>query len=154
MHRQRREVVKAAGGLAAYAALPAAGIAGARTARAADPADFDPRSIDEVIASLVADKPVESAAIRITAPGVAEDGRVVSIGVTSDLPSTDRIVVLVEKNPNRVVASFTLPEGTAPSIQTRIKINGTSDVYALVRAGGRFFVARREVRVTVGGCGV
>jgi len=158
MDRRRRQVLKAAGGVGASVVLPAAGRAGAQTAPTApaarDLAGFDTRSIDEVIASLVVDKPVESAAIRISAPDVAEDGRVVSIGITSALPSTDRIVILVEKNPNRIVASFTLPEGTAPSIATRIKMNGTSDVYALVRASGRFFFARREVRVTVGGCGV
>jgi len=154
MRRQRRRMLKTVGGLGAVGLLPLrVGDAGAAAATP-DLPGFDTRSIDEVIAALGAGRPTDSAEIRITAPAVAEDGRTVSIGVASGLPGTDRIVLLVEKNPVKVVASYTLPDGTAPAIQTRVKMNETSNVYALVRAGGEFYVARREVRVIVGGCGL
>ena len=29
----------------------------------------------------------------------------------------------------------------------------TSDVYALVKANGKFFMAKKEIKVTLGGCG-
>lgn len=138
-----------------------AGLGGApllpRGTHAAFPPDLpgvDRRSIDEVIASLGAAGAAESDAIRISAPDVAEDGRTVPVGVASALAGTDRIVILVEKNPVKVVAGFTLPEGTAPAVQTRIRMHETSDILALVRAGGAYYVARREVRVVVGGCGL
>jgi sulfur-oxidizing protein SoxY len=34
-----------------------------------------------------------------------------------------------------------------------LKMAQTSSVYALVRAGDKYFYAAREVKVTLGGCG-
>jgi sulfur-oxidizing protein SoxY len=149
----RRRVILRAAGFGVAGIFPALAVAVPAVATQ-DRSGFDPRSIAEVIAALGAGTPRDSAEIRITAPDVAEDGRAVSIGVASSLPGTERIVILVDRNPNKVAASFTLAAGTAPAIQTRIKMHETSDVYALVRAEGGFFVARRAIRVTVGGCGL
>lgn len=41
------------------------------------------------------------------------------MGVVSKLPKTEQIVIMIEKNPNMVAASFTLPEGTIADVQTR-----------------------------------
>jgi len=60
---------------------------------------------------------------------------------------------LVEKNPSALSASFTIPEGTEPTISTRVKMSQTSNVYALVKADGKYFYAVKEVKVTLGGCG-
>ena len=40
-----------------------------------------------------------------------------------------------------------------PEIAMRIKMNQSSDVYAVVKADGRFYTTRREIKVTLGGCG-
>jgi sulfur-oxidizing protein SoxY len=63
------------------------------------------------------------------------------------------MAILVEKNPNAMAASFRLPEGTEPFISTRVKMGGTSNVYALVKADGKWLAARKEIKVTLGGCG-
>ncbi|HQU51079.1 MAG TPA: thiosulfate oxidation carrier protein SoxY, partial [Casimicrobiaceae bacterium] len=55
--------------------------------------------------------------------------------------------------PNMVAAVFDLPAGTEPSVTARIKLGQSSNVYALVKAGGRFHVASKEIKVTLGGCG-
>jgi sulfur-oxidizing protein SoxY len=60
---------------------------------------------------------------------------------------------LVEKNPNMLAASFDLPAGTEPSVTTRVKMGQSSNVYALVKADGKFYVAQKEIKVTLGGCG-
>jgi sulfur-oxidizing protein SoxY len=59
----------------------------------------------------------------------------------------------VEKNPNPMVAAFTLVEGTEPSISTRVKVSQTCNVYAVVKADGKYYSAMRETKVTLGGCG-
>ena len=75
------------------------------------------------------------------------------IGVTSKLPKTESIAILVEKNPNMLAASFDIPHGTEPSLTTRVKMGQSSNVYALVKADGKYYVACKEIKVTLGGCG-
>jgi sulfur-oxidizing protein SoxY len=63
------------------------------------------------------------------------------------------VAILIEKNPNALAASFTLPEGTEANVQTRVKMGQTSNIYALVKSDGKFFMATKEIKVTLGGCG-
>ncbi|MSQ20911.1 MAG: thiosulfate oxidation carrier protein SoxY [Betaproteobacteria bacterium] len=87
-------------------------------------------------------------------PEIAENGAVVPINVTSRIPNTQSIAVLVEKNPNALAAKFDFPAGTDPTVSTRVKIGQSSNVHALIKtADGKYFVATREVKVTIGGCG-
>jgi predicted secreted protein len=67
--------------------------------------------------------------------------------------SPESISILVEKNPNILAASFMIPAGTDPSIGTRVKMGQTSNVYAVVKADGKFYTAGKEIKVTLGGCG-
>ena len=46
-----------------------------------------------------------------------------------------------------------IPQGTEPSLTTRVKMGQSSNVYALVKADGKFHVASKEIKVTLGGCG-
>ena len=89
----------------------------------------------------------------ITSPDIAENGAVVPIGVTSSVPKTEQIAILVEKNPNMLAATFDIPAGTEPTVTTRVKMGQSSNVYALVKADGKYYVAQKEVKVTLGGCG-
>lgn len=87
-------------------------------------------------------------------PEIAENGAVVPINITSRIPNTQSIAVLVEKNPNALAAKFDFPAGTEASVSTRVKMGQSSDVHALIKtADGKYFVATREVKVTLGGCG-
>lgn len=114
---------------------------------------FSATKVDDVIKALGGDQATESDKIKLSAPDIAENGAVVPIGITSDLPNTTQISILVPKNPNALTAHFELPEGTLPEVATRIKMGGTSDVYALVKADGKYYTARKEIKVTLGGCG-
>jgi sulfur-oxidizing protein SoxY len=96
---------------------------------------------------------VQSNDITITAPEIAENGAVVPVGVASKIPNTQAVYVLVEKNPNVLAAGFNIPAGTEPNVTTRVKMGQTSNVYAVVKADGKFYVASKEVKVTLGGCG-
>ena len=115
---------------------------------------FDARTIAEATRALAVSAPVESREVSVTAPDIAEDGALVPIGAATALPGVRRLLILVEKNPAVLAALFELSEAVEPHVSTRIKMAQTSSVYALAMlADGRNLFARREVRVTLGGCG-
>jgi sulfur-oxidizing protein SoxY len=78
---------------------------------------------------------------------------VVPISVESRLAKTQTIAIMIEKNPNTLSANFEIPAGTDPFVTTRVKMAETSNIYALVRADGKYFHAVKEIKVTIGGCG-
>jgi sulfur-oxidizing protein SoxY len=73
--------------------------------------------------------------------------------VQSSLPKTQAIAIMIEKNPNTLSANFEIPDGTDPFVTTRVKMAETSNVYALVKADGKYYHAVKEIKVTIGGCG-
>ena len=91
--------------------------------------------------------------IVIEAPQIAENGAVVPIEVTSRIPGTTSIAVLVDKNPYPLVARFDFMEGALPFVKLNAKMGETSDVRVVATAGGKHYVATKEIKVTIGGCG-
>ena len=116
-------------------------------------AAFETKNLADTIKALGGTASSNSNDIVMNTPDIAENGAVVPVGVTSKIPGTTQIYVLVEKNPNMLAAGFTVPAGTEPNVQTRIKMAQTSNVLAVVKANNQFFVATKEVKVTLGGCG-
>src|SRR5207237_2733451 len=113
----------------------------------------DPKSFADTVKAMGRTAPVESKDITITSPDIAENGAVVPFTIVSKLPKTEQLAILIEKNPNTLAANFTIPEGTEPQVNTRVKMGQTSNVIALVKADGKFYYASKEVKVTLGGCG-
>lgn len=154
MNLQRREALKAGGGLGLLGLLAAAGLITPGQARAEwNKAAFDAKTVEETLKALGAGTPANSADVQLTAPDIAENGAVVPVGVASSLPNVSMVAILIEKNPNALAASFMLPEGTEANVQTRVKMGQTSNIYALVKSDGKFFMATKEIKVTLGGCG-
>ena len=155
MNQSRRNALKAGGGAGMLALLLAAGVITPREALAQqwNQAAFEGKTLPEAMKALGAQNAAASDAIQIKAPEIAENGAVVPIGVESRLPGTQSISLLIEKNPQPLTASFDIPAGTEPSVSTRVKMGQSSDVYALVKADGKFYVAKKEIKITLGGCG-
>ena len=158
MNAQRRTVLKTGGGTVLLALVAAAGWLDAADALAQaqgwNTAAFDTRNLSDTMKALGGAEPVQSKDITFfQTPDIAENGAVVPIGIASAIPNTQAIAILVEKNPNMLAAVFEIPAGTEPSLTTRIKMNQTSNVIALVRADGKYYMAAKEVKVTLGGCG-
>lgn len=154
MNNQRRNVLKAGSGAALMSLLAAAGIITPGMALADwNKTAFDAKSMADTLKALGAASPAESKDVQVTGPDIAENGAVVPVGVASTLPNITMVAILVEKNPNALAASFILPEGTEANVQTRIKMGQTSNIYALVKSDGKFFMATKEIKVTLGGCG-
>jgi sulfur-oxidizing protein SoxY len=114
---------------------------------------FDAKTLAEALKAMGGDQFTVSPLVNIIAPDIAENGAVVPVAVASTAANTVLIAILVEKNPNPMTASFNIPQGTEPGISTRVKMNGTSNVHALVKADGKWLLATKEIKVTLGGCG-
>jgi len=156
MNRTRRNVLKSGGGATLLALLAAAGWLkpGEATAQAWNKNAFEAKTMDETMKAFGGGAPAQSKDIAfVSTPDIAENGAVVPIGVTSAIPKTESIAILIEKNPNMLAASFDIPPGTDPAISTRVKMGQSSNVYALVKADGKYYVASKEIKVTLGGCG-
>ena len=155
MNSSRRQVLQGTTGMAVMGMDAAAGLfkPGSAWAQAWNKAAFDTKTMADTVKAMGGSGASESKDIVINSPDIAENGAVVPFTISSKLPKTQQIALLVEKNPNSLVASFTIPEGTEAGVTTRAKMGQTSNVIALVKADGKFYYVSKEVKVTLGGCG-
>jgi sulfur-oxidizing protein SoxY len=136
------------------AALIVAGLLKPVAALAAwNKAAFSSKTTADAMKSLGTPSAEASGGIVIEAPQIAENGAVVPIEITSNIPGTTSIAVLVEKNPYPLVAKFDFAEGALPFLKVNAKMGETSDVRVVATAGGKHYQATREIKVTIGGCG-
>ena len=154
MDDARRSVVKGLWAVGALAAAVAAGLLGpARAFAAWNKGAFDAKSTLDAMKALGMANAEDSKAIQIRAPDIAENGAVVPIDITSDVPGTTSISVFIEKNPFPYTGTFDVSQGAVPYVHLRVKIGETSPVRVVVAAGGKHYTAAKEVKVTIGGCG-
>ncbi|HWM43228.1 MAG TPA: thiosulfate oxidation carrier protein SoxY [Burkholderiales bacterium] len=114
---------------------------------------FGAKSAGDALKNLGAASPAPSKDIVIEAPQIAENGAVVPIEISSNIPGTSSIAVLIEKNPFPLTGKFDFKEGALPFVKLNVKMGETSEVRVIALAGGKSFVATREIKVTIGGCG-
>jgi len=114
---------------------------------------FKQKSNADAIKALYGKTAEPSDKVKMDAPEIAENGAVVPISVSSTLPDVTSISILVAENPNALAASYVIPAGTLPSVANRLKMAKTTNVIAVVEAGGKLYSTTKEVKVTVGGCG-
>ncbi|GGC88022.1 thiosulfate oxidation carrier protein SoxY [Undibacterium terreum] len=154
MEQNRRDVLRIASimGLAVAAGLIKPGEAWAQ-AQDWNKSAFDAKNLGDTVKALGGSNAAASSAVQIEAPDIAENGAVVPVAVSSTLPNVQQIAIVVEKNPAALSGTFAIPAGTEPYVATRVKMAQTSNVHALVKADGKWFVATKEIKVTLGGCG-
>ncbi len=115
---------------------------------------FEAKTLPDVLKALGAGTPTESKDVVIGGPDIAENGAVVPLSASTSLPGVKQILILVEKNPSALIALFNVSDSVEASFSTRAKMGQSSDVYAVaVMADGRALFAKKEVKVTLGGCG-
>jgi sulfur-oxidizing protein SoxY len=132
-----------------------AGILSPRQVLAAWPKNaFEAKSVNDAMKGLFnTDLAPASDAIKLDAPDIAENGAVVPVKVKVDMKGVESISIIAENNQTPLIASFNLSANTHGYVSTRIKMGKTSNVIAVVKAGGKVYSARKEVKVTIGGCG-
>jgi sulfur-oxidizing protein SoxY len=156
MNHTRRQTLQAAGGAGLYAAFAAIGLIPAGDAAAQqqfNAAAFQAKSIADALKALGAAAPENSKDVMIVSPDIAENGAVVPVGIKSNLPKTDFMALMIEKNPFALTGAYDLLAGAEPEVNMRVKMGQSSDVYAIVRADGKYYMTKKEIKVTLGGCG-
>ena len=155
MNVSRRTTLQVAGSAGLYGALLSLGLLrpGSAAAQAFDEKIFHVPGVADTMKALNAAGATESKDVVIVSPDIAENGAVVPVAVKSNLPNTESIALLVDKNPNALAGAYDILEGSQPEVSMRIKMGQSSDVVALVKADGKYYMARKEIKVTLGGCG-
>lgn len=152
MNKARRNGLKATGAAGLYAALLAIGVRPG-DAQAAMEKAFGTKGVKGTLEAMGAADVSESDQVVLVAPDIAENGAVVPIKITSKLPKTEMMALLVEKNPNALAGAYEIIGDTNAQVSMRIKMGQSSDVVAVVKADGKYYMAKKEVKVTLGGCG-
>ena len=144
-----RRGVLIGGGVAAALAL-----LGPRLAMAA------PAQVEAEIQKLYAGKSLADGKIKLDLPSIAENGLVVPLGVEVESPMTaadyvKAVHVFADGNPNPGVASFYFtPMMPKATVQIRMRLAQTQNIVAVAEmSDGKLFTTKREVKVTIGGCG-
>lgn len=149
--QNRRETLKQTAVVAGL--LASAGFPQFAHASSVNPA-FEAKSVQDVIKAVGAANMSESADVTITGPDIAENGAVVPLATSTNLPGVKHLMILVDKNPSPLVALFNVTDDIESSFSTRAKMGQSSDVYAVaIMNDGNALWAKKEVKVTLGGCG-
>lgn len=114
---------------------------------------FAATSLGEALKAYGSSPLPDSKEVQIIATEVAENGGNVPVEVLVKLPAVQSIALFVEKNPFPLAASVDMSPGVLPYLKVPLKLAESTRVKAVVRAGGKTYVATREIGVTVGGCG-
>lgn len=122
-------------------------------------AAFDAEKLDTAQKSLEINGEITSKDIQIIAPDRAENGAIVQVEISANIPNVEAIAIFVEKNPTPLIANIMLSQNKENNIVaqaklvTRIKMAETSDIKVIVSAGGKYFTASKQVLVVENGCG-
>lgn len=124
------------------------------------PAAAAAEDTEKKIMDFTGGKAPASGKISLTAPEIAENGNTVPITVEVESAMTgddmvQSVLILADGNPNPEVATFnfTALSGTAAAT-TRMRLAKTQNVIAVAKlADGSVFMDKKEVKVTIGGCG-
>jgi len=150
----RRTLLKRTLAVSAVSVAASAGLLAPGQALAAYPkAAFEAKDSAAALSAAVGSGSYEhSDDIKIKAPDIAENGSVVPVTISSSLAGVESISLLSESNNSPLVASFNL-NGSQAYVSTRIKMGKTGNVLAVVKSGGKLYANKKEVKVTIGGCG-
>jgi sulfur-oxidizing protein SoxY len=155
MDEARRVILRSAGATGALAVALAAGLLKPERVLAAgwDESAFRKKDLADALKSIGAQDAVASKEVVLDAPEIAENGAVVPVEITSHVPGTTSIAVVIDKNPFPLTSKFDFMEGALPYVKLNVKMGQSSNIRVIAEAGGKHYVAMREVKVTIGGCG-
>ena len=120
----------------------------------------DAAALEAALKRAIGDAKPTEGKINVNLPEIAENGNTVPFDVTVESPMTDAnfvkaLHVFAPGNPSADVASFLFtPQSGKASVSSRMRLGKTQDVWAVAEmSDGKFFMAKRTVKVTIGGCG-
>jgi len=157
----RRTLLGALGVLGAAAVTGVATVSAPRTA-AAQQQFGQQENVQDALKRLFGTRPMKDGGglVKLDIPLIAENGAVVPVSVDVQSPMTPQsyvrgIYVIADKNRIPVVTYVALtPEAGQAFVGENIRLGETTDVRAIVeQSDGTLLAVKREVKVTVGGCG-
>lgn len=152
MMQTRREMLKRSAAVASL--LGAAGLLPQAAQAAWNAAAFEAKNMADLVKALGGAAPAESKDVTITGPDIAENGAVVPVGCATTLPNVKRMMILVEKNPSMLCATFDVTDAVEANFSTRVKMGQSSNVMAVALTNdNKVLFATKEIKVTLGGCG-
>jgi sulfur-oxidizing protein SoxY len=147
VHLDRRRVLTISVG-----AVAAVGLGIAPASAANDAADL--------IAKFTGGKKPAEGKVKFDLPEIAENGNTVPMTVTVESPMTEAahvtdVLVVADGNPRGGVATFRFsPLSGVAEANTRIRLAATQNIIAVAKMNdGSFYMAAKQVKVTIGGCG-
>ena len=147
----RRDLLRIAG-TGAFAALSMSLLPGLARADAA--------AVAEAIKERIGDRMAAEGRITLELPQIAENGNTVPLGIEVDSPMTEddhvtAVHLFAEKNPLPNVATIRFsPASGRAKASTRMRLLKTQNVVAVAEmSDGSVYMAKTEVKVTIGGCG-
>jgi sulfur-oxidizing protein SoxY len=115
---------------------------------------------DEAIKKFTGGKTAAQGRVKLDLPEIAENGNTVPMTVSVESPMTEQshvtdVLVVANENPRAGVVTFHFsPASGVAEANTRIRLAATQDVIAVAKMNdGSFFMASKQVKVTIGGCG-
>jgi len=115
---------------------------------------FTARNVGEALKAWGAANASESRDIVVSAPEIAENGAKVEVDITSQVSATRSIALFADRNPMPLCAAIDFSGGALPYCRVQIKLAESTRVRAVIKgADGKTYVAFREIKVTLGGCG-
>ena len=148
MNAVRRLLLQSAGVLVAGLVTPLAALAATWNKQA-----FGAKTAADALKGIGAAEVSPSTLVSMDVPEIAENGAVVPVEITSHVPGTRSIAVVIDKNPFPLIAQFDFMEGALPYVKVNVKMAETSDVHAIAEANGKYYSTTKNVKVTIGGCG-
>ncbi len=118
--------------------------------------------VDATLKRLFAGRPIKdgSSVIRLDLPLIAENGAVVPVSVEMATPQTAQsyvksVYIISDKNRRPLNAKFNLTPAVGQAyVGTNLRLGESTDVRAVAEMNdGTLLAVKREVKVTVGGCG-
>lgn len=133
-------------------------VAGAALLPQAARADAD--DVAEAMKGLIGDRKPQEGRVTLGLPQIAENGNTVPLTIEVDSPMTDSdyckaVHVFAEKNPRPDVATFKFTPACGKAVaSTRMRLAKTQNIIAVAEmSDGSLYMAKSEVKVTIGGCG-
>ncbi|MEO1205969.1 MAG: thiosulfate oxidation carrier protein SoxY [Pseudomonadota bacterium] len=152
---RRSALALSAGAVAALSlGVPFVGVPGATVAVAKG------NAVDDAIAKFAGGATPGTGKVSLTTPEIAENGNTVPISFSVESPMTDEsyvtsVLVLADGNPNPGVATFNFSKMSGEaSAATRVRLAKTQNIIAVAKmSDGTVFMDKKEIKVTIGGCG-
>jgi sulfur-oxidizing protein SoxY len=120
----------------------------------------DEAAAEKSLMDFTGGKQPEVGKITLNAPEIAENGNTVPITVSVDSEMTEdsyvqSVMLLADGNPNPAVATFHFsPMSGTANATTRMRLAKTQNVIAVaMMSDGSVYMDKKQVKVTIGGCG-